>query len=116
VTNVRLKVSTMVPTPTLTASASNSAIKASDNPDNCWRLSAQNHAASAPSALRWPSDSRRSRIEGRISAAPSSKAASTANPEISESPYHRMKAAAANTASATALCNTSQRCCACCQA
>jgi hypothetical protein len=33
--NVRLKLSTMVPTPTLTASASNSAIKASDSPDNC---------------------------------------------------------------------------------
>jgi len=33
----------MVLTPTLTASASNSAIKASDSPDNCCRLSAQHH-------------------------------------------------------------------------
>ena len=44
---MRLKVSTMVPTPTLTASASNSAIRASDNPDSCWRLSAQNQTPSA---------------------------------------------------------------------
>src|SRR5690349_17115153 len=29
----------MVETPTLTASASSSAIKASDRPDSCWRLS-----------------------------------------------------------------------------
>ena len=47
----------MVPTPTLTASASNSAISASDNPESCWRLSAQNQTASGRRALRWPSDS-----------------------------------------------------------
>ena len=41
----------MVPTPTLTASASNSAISASDNPESCWRLSAQNQTASARRAL-----------------------------------------------------------------
>src|ERR1044072_8544039 len=40
------KLSTMVLTPTLTASASSSAIKASDNPDNCCRLSAQHHRQS----------------------------------------------------------------------
>ena len=52
--NVRLKVSTMVPTPTLTASASSSAINASDNPEICWRLSAQNQTASARCAVFWP--------------------------------------------------------------
>ena len=36
----------MVPTPTLTASASSSAISASDSPDSCWRLSAQNQTPS----------------------------------------------------------------------
>ena len=84
----------MVPTPTLTASASNSAISASDNPESCWRLSAQNQTASGRRALRWPSASTSSRIAGRTSAAPSSNAASTANPDTSELPNHSRHAAA----------------------
>src|SRR3954467_6762027 len=114
--NVLLKLSTMVLTPTLTANASSSAIRASDNPDNCCRLSAQNHAASGRRALRWPSESAKPSTTGRPSAAPSSNAASTANPEISESPNHKNAAAAANTTTASAPCSTSHRCCACCQA
>jgi len=49
---VREKLSTMVPTPTLTASASSSAISANERPESCWRLSAQNQVLSGPRAWR----------------------------------------------------------------
>ena len=106
----------MVATPTFTASASSSAIKASESPEICWRLSAQNQRASGFSAPRSPSANTRSRIAGSASAAPSMSAASTANPATSESPNHSKPAAMANTATAAAPCIFSQRCCACCQA
>ena len=102
----------MVATPTLTASASNSAISASDSPESCWRLSAQNQEASAPDALRSPSDRKSSRIAGRINAAPNNKAASTPNPAISELPAHSSQPATAKVASAAAPWNISQRRCA----
>ena len=88
----------------------------SDNPESCCRLSAQNHTASARWARCWPNDNANSRIAGRPSAAPSSNAASTANPETSESPNQRKQPAAASTASASALWKISQRCCTCCHA
>ena len=106
----------MVATPTLTASASSSAISASDKPESCCRPSAQNQTLSAPCEARSPKCSKVSRIVGRINAAPSKSAASTAKPATSELPNHSNHTAAAKAKSAAALWRISQRCCACCQA
>src|SRR5208283_4097928 len=72
----------MPPTPTLVARASSRAVKASESPGSCCRLSAQNHCASG--ALAQVSSRRNapaSRI-GNSSAAPSSRLAITAKPEL----------------------------------
>jgi hypothetical protein len=45
---VSRKLDTIVPTPMLAASASRSAISASDRPGSCWRVSAQNQVAIGP--------------------------------------------------------------------
>ena len=76
----------MVETPTLTASASSSAISASDSPDSCWRLSAQNQTLTGAPRIALAERQREFQNIGRISAAPSISAASTAKPEIRESP------------------------------
>ena len=106
----------MVPTPTLTASASNSAISASDKPDSCWRLSAQNQTDSGASPLACPNDSTISRIIGRINAAPSISAASTANPAISELPNQIRPRPRQIPRAPARSARSSQRRCACCQA
>ena len=87
------KLPTMVPTPTLTESASSSAISASEKPDNCWRLSAHAHSAIGARAIRSPTPRIQPSTTGNSSAAPSSNPASTAKPSIRLVPNQNSNAA-----------------------
>ena len=106
----------MVATPTLTASASNSAISASDNPESCWRLSAQNQDVSAPFAPRSPSDKNEFEDRGQDQRRAEQQCGEHAKPRDQRIAGPEQPAATAKIASAAALWNISQRRCACCQA
>ncbi|MNM85694.1 hypothetical protein D3C81_978230 [compost metagenome] len=69
----------MLPTPTLAASASNSAISAKLSAGSCWRLSATNHCAKGRRQYRVSKARARSSKAGNSSAAASNSPASMAN-------------------------------------
>ena len=95
----------MVPTPALAASASSSAISASDRPGSCWRVSAQNHWGTTPVDSLPPSVSNSDSSKGRISAAPNSMAPSAAKPATSPVPSTAINHAAASNAPPPTACS-----------
>ena len=107
----------MVPTPTLTASASSSAISASDSPGQLLAaVGPEPVAAAAAARCAGPATAR---VPGSPAAPAPRRAAAPRARQILQSGNRRTRAgmpAAANTASASALWNISQRRCACCQA
>ena len=109
---VRSKLPTMLDTPTFTASASSSAISASDRPESCCRASAKNHCESGPRAAFSPNRNSAAIAEGSSKAAPSSSAPSTANAASNESPSQKHAKPPAAITSASELCPVNHRRCA----
>ena len=110
------KLPTIVPTPTLTASASSSAISASDRPDSCWRLSAQAHSATGRREACSPSaqhDAEQQRQQQRRAEQDSGEHGKSGDQALAERETSRSGGEAPP---ARPPCHTSQRCCASCQA
>ena len=99
----------MVPTPTFAAKASIKAISESDKPGSCWRVSAQNHCARTPRAMRPAARVRAYRNTGKSKAAPNRSAANNPNPAQSPAPHSPRPKASAKSANPAAACQRKPR-------